>query len=395
MDVLHGLVNGMKVSDEKVHCDYAGDPTRSSELIINSKKPFNAETPGGILVKHFVTPVDLFYVRNHGPVPEIDPKTYEFSVSGLVGQPFKMSLAELQDSANHVTISATLMCAGNRRNELKDIKPVKGVGWEIGAIGNAEWTGVPLRDVLEKAKIDLNNPRLHVEFVGEEDCEEITKYGSSIPLSKAMDPKGDVILAWAMNGKPLSRDHGHPLRAVVPGFIGARSVKWIKEINIIDGESQNRFQQKDYKLFLPSVDWDKVDELWDKSVPISWLAVQSAICQPQNNEVIPKDQPYSIKGYALSNGSRIVRVDVSLNSGKDWQVADIVHQDKQEQKGWENRYWSWSLWTLNVDKFPSPCTVVCRAWDICSNTQPENAASIWNLRGVMNNAWHRVNVKGA
>ena len=111
------------------------------------------------------------------------------------------------------------MCAGNRRNELKAVNPVKGVGWELGAIGNASWGGVRLRDVLHHLKVDLDSPHLHVEFVGEEDCEEKTKYGASIPMCKAADPKGDVLLAWEMNGKPLSRDHGYPLRGVVPGLV--------------------------------------------------------------------------------------------------------------------------------------------------------------------------------
>ena len=94
---------------------------------------------------------------------------------------------------------------------------MKGVGWEIAAIGNATWTGIRLRDILLHANADVDSPHLHVEFIGEEDCEEKTKYGSSIPMSKAADPKGDVLLAWTMNGKPLTRDHGYPLRVVVPG----------------------------------------------------------------------------------------------------------------------------------------------------------------------------------
>jgi sulfite oxidase len=138
-----------------------------------------------------------------------------------------------------------------------------------------------------------------------------------------------------------------------------------------------------------------VEALWDTAASISELSVQSAICEPLKDQVIPKDSPTTVRGYAISNGRRIVRVDVSLDNGVTWRTADIVQQDKAEVKGFENRYWSWSIWECQVEKMPSPCTIACRAWDIASNTQPENMENIWNLRGVMNNSWHRVNVKEA
>ncbi|OQV14006.1 Sulfite oxidase [Hypsibius exemplaris] len=385
-------VEEVKVEKEKLLGDYSKEPQRWPLFVVNAEQPFNAETPPQELVKEFFTPTEKFYVRSHGPAPDLNAGQFCFHIGGLVDPPKAMTMQDLQALAPKVTVDAVLMCAGNRRNELKAVKPVKGVGWELGAIGNGSWGGVPLREVLRHCKVDLDSPHLHVEFVGVEDCEEKTKYGSSIPMCKAADPKGDVLLAWEMNGKPLTRDHGYPLRVVVPGYIGARSVKWLKHINILDRESVYFFQSRDYKLFIPSVGWDTVEELWDLAPALAELAVQSAICEPLANQVIPTGTAATVKGYALSNGHRITRVDVSLDDGANWQVAEILHQDSREKKGFESRYWSWSLWQLRVDKFPSPCTVVCRAWDIASNTQPENAKNIWNLRGVMNNAWHRVKV---
>jgi sulfite oxidase len=207
---------GEKMAAKKV-LDYSREPTRSPVFIVNSEKPFNAEPAPKELVKEFITPTEQFFIRSHGPVPDADTSTYTFQIGGIIEPARLMSLLELQRLAPKVTVDATLMCAGNRRNELKALRPVKGVGWEISAIGNGAWSGVRLRDLLLHLQVDVDSPHLHVEFVGQEDCEEKTKYGSSIPMCKAADPKGDVLLAWEMNGKPLLRDHGFPLRVIVPG----------------------------------------------------------------------------------------------------------------------------------------------------------------------------------
>ncbi|XP_055334376.1 sulfite oxidase, mitochondrial-like isoform X2 [Paramacrobiotus metropolitanus] len=378
------------VAADNSSLSYEQEPERSHRLIINQHEPFNAETGVDDLSKTFLTPSEIFYVRNHGPVPALqEPEhfnsTYMLQVNGIVESPFNISLGALQRFPEKVSMNATLMCAGNRRTEMSKIKTVKGVPWGPGAIGNAEWTGVPLWTLLSIAKADLDNPNLHVEFSGGDVFEGTTHYAQSIPI----DRKGDVLVAWAMNGQPLTLDHGYPLRVVVPGFIGARSVKWLNRITVLDHESQNRYQQKDYKLFLPSVTWENVDPLWNITPALTQLSVQSAITEPADNSTIMHGSPYTIKGYAQSNGARITRVDVSLNNGITWQAADIVYQEK---KGYDNRYWSWTIWALPVAEFPSPCVIVCRAWDTSANTQPEAAAHIWNLRGVMNNAWHRVHV---
>ena len=114
-------------------------------------------------------------------------------------------------------------------------------------------------------------------------------------------------------------------------------MKWLKHINILNEESQYFFQNRDYKIFIPSVGWDTVEELWDLAPAVAELAVQSAICEPKAEQVIQKGSTYTIKGYALSNGHRITRVDISVDGGANWQVADIVHQDSREKKGFENR----------------------------------------------------------
>ncbi|XP_071942215.1 sulfite oxidase-like [Antedon mediterranea] len=374
--------------------DYNKEPIRASDFTINQTTPFNAEPPVAILREHFVTANDKFYVRNHAPVPLIDEASYKLSVEGLIARHCKFSIWELKHSFPQHTVMATLMCAGNRRTEMSDIKAVRGVGWGCAAISNAVWKGPRLRDVLFMAgieKLESLWDQLHVDFEGIDICKDKRGYGSSIPLHKALEKRGDVILAVEMNGSELPRDHGYPVRVIVPGYIGARSVKWLKTIRIQMHESTNYYQKKDYKLFLPEVDWDTVDELWDKSPAIQELNVQAAITQPTDNERIPKGSSYTVKGYALSGGGRkITRVDISFDGGKSWKVANLFTASQNLPK--MDTKWSWDFWECSVKFMPSPCQIICRAWDEGSNTMPENIHQIWNLRGVMNNSWVRVNV---
>ncbi|EDV26308.1 Sulfite oxidase, mitochondrial [Trichoplax sp. H2] len=369
---------------------YNNEPKRRPDFTVNQQQPFNAEPPCDALIRNYVTPNDYFYVRNHAPVPSLPGESYRLMIGGDVPQPISLSLSELKSQFPKVQVMATLMCAGNRRDELNKIKTVKGVTWGPAAISNGIWGGVPLRLVLHAAGIIESNFRqYHVCFEGFDICKDNTGYGSSIPIPKAMDPQGDVLLAYEMNGEELPRDHGYPLRVVVPGYIGARSVKWLKSIVVQKEESTNYFQRRDYKLFLPQVNWDNVDQWWDKSPPIQELSVQAAILEPKNGAAIDTGSPYAIKGYALSNGHRIARVDVSLDNGVTWEPATTINGEIKDNT---NRYWSWFLWTYTVRSMPSPCRIVCRAWDYASNSMPGDAPSIWNLRGVMNNSWHRIDV---
>ncbi|XP_071479700.1 sulfite oxidase, mitochondrial-like [Diadema antillarum] len=374
---------------------YSNEPLRNPNLTINSKEPFNAEPPTDVLREHFVTPNDQFYVRNHAPVPNLDGRTHRVQVAGLVPHPLELTAEQLRSQYEQVTVMATLMCAGNRRTEMASIKKVRGVGWGHAAISNAIWRGPRLRDVLLNAgieKLESQWEDLHVDFEGVDICKENRGYGSSIPLMKAMDPRGDVIIALEMNGSELPRDHGYPMRMVVPGIVGARSVKWLKSICVMAQESTNYYQKRDYKLFPPHVDWDTVDDWWDKAPAIQELPVQGAIIQPKQGEAITTGSPYTIKGYAISGGGRrITRVDVSLDGGKSWEIARLFSK-VNEYHAKNKTKWSWEFWEFPVLAFPSPCEVVVKAWDEASNTMPQDLAQIWNLRGVMNNSWIRVKV---
>ncbi|XP_041458389.1 sulfite oxidase-like [Lytechinus variegatus] len=374
---------------------YNNEPARNPNMTINCKEPFNAEPPTDVLREHFVTPNDQFYIRNHAPVPSLDGRTHRVTVDGLVPRPLELTAEQLRTWFPQATVMATLMCAGNRRTEMSSIKQVKGVVWGHAAVSNAIWRGPRLRDVLLMAGIEKLESRwedLHVDFEGVDICKEDRGYGSSIPLLKALDPRGDVIVALEMNGSELPRDHGYPMRIVAPGIVGARSVKWLKSIRVLGHESTNYYQKRDYKLFLPHIDWDTVDDWWEKSPSIQELPVQAAAIRPQQGESITPGTPYTIKGYALSGGGRrIIRVDVSLDGGKRWDIARLFTKVNENQTK-ANTKWSWEFWEYPVQSFPSPCEVVVRAWDDASNTMPDDMSSIWNLRGVLNNSWVRIKV---
>lgn len=214
-------------------------------------------------------------------------------------------------------------------------------------------------------------------------------YGGSIPIGKAVDPRGDVLLAYEMNGEPIPADNGFPVRVVVPGTVGARNVKWLSAVRLAPRESESHWQQADYKGFNPSTDWDHID--YKSSQSIQELPVISAICSPSEGDRITGQAPVTVKGYAFSGGGReIIRVDVSGDGGKTWTTADLSPTDQPE-----GRHWAARRWTVDLPVPPGvqgPVQLVCKAVDRSYNVQPEQFEPIYNLRGVLCNAWHRVTV---
>ncbi|KAI4457921.1 sulfite reductase [Holotrichia oblita] len=370
---------------------YAHDPKRHKVLYVHTEKPFNGEPPAGLLIEQFYTPNDIFYVRNHLPVPEVDLETYELEVEiENIDKIKKLNFADILKLPKY-TVSATLMCAGNRRSEMNKVKEVKGLNWGASSIGNATWTGVRLVDVLKLIGVDDNTKEYsHVHFEGLDRDTASNLYTVSIPLSKAVNKDGDVLLAYEMNGQPISRDHGFPIRVIVPGTVGARNVKWLGRILIAKDECQSHWQQKDYKGVPPSADPSRIN--LSKLASIQDLPVISAICKPSNEEVVKVENGFiTVKGYAWSGGGRkIIRVDLTTDGGKEWHVANFDHQIDHESP----RHWSWTLWTAKVpvSKGQKTVEVWAKAIDSSYNSQPDTIDNIWNYRGFLNNAYHRIRV---
>lgn len=320
----------------------------------------------------------------------VDEKDYELEITGMGVEEKALTLDILKSKFEKVSVTATIQCAGNRRSDMVKVKPVKGLNWEGGAIGNAVWSGVRLRDVLEFCGLKDVSKIRHIQFEGLDTDPTNVPYGASIPIEKLLNPLSDVILAYEMNGEPLSRDHGYPLRVIVPGVAGARNVKWLGKIILSDKESDSHWQQNDYKGFCPSVDWDTVD--FKSSLAIQELPVISAICDPlEGQRVSLQNGKLIVNGYAWSGGGcKVIRVDVTANKGQHWQPAEIIQQENANP----GRCWSWVLWRAEIplNENVNEVEIWAKAVDSNYNTQPESFENIWNLRGVLANAYHRVKV---
>jgi sulfite oxidase len=366
---------------------------RHPGLVFLTERPANAEVPPSLLCDSFLTPNELFFVRHHFPVPS--PDEVGADVVTLTGCPegqIKLSVKELREKFNQHTVIATIQCTGNRRTGFHSVQDtpgkVKGLPWTVGAISNAKWTGVRLRDViLHIFPNGIPSEIKHVCFEGRDNDGSGQYYGVSIQIDRALDERSDVILAFEMNDQPLPLDHGYPVRLIVPGTAGCRSVKWLKSIEFSKIESNAFWQKEDYKSFSPSQGWEGLD--FSSAPSVMSTPVQSAICDVS----ISDDGKYAIlKGYSYSGGGLgIIRVDVSADGGKTWTNASELEGEHENvtQLPYRRTY-SWTLWKAVVDLPSESPEFIVKAIDEGYNSQPESPASVWNVRGILNSSWHRV-----
>jgi sulfite oxidase len=354
-------------------------PAIESGLIVHTPVPHNAEPRLKDLVQSWITPNDRFYVRSHAPVPEVDVNTFRLSVEGLVEKPFEISLAQLRSDFRKRTAVATMTCAGNRRTEHSLVKQVSGVPWEAGAIGNAEWGGARLSDLLKKAGIKEGAKHVWFEGVDEVDHKGgIIPFGASIPLDKAMQDSETMpgaLACYEMNGEPLAPDHGFPVRTVVPGYIGARSVKWLGKIIVSDRPSTNHYVATAYKLVT-----EGTPEEWAAASPIEEYVINSVTCLPAAGTKLPAGK-VKVSGYALASGTpglTIAKVELSADGGASWTAARFTSPAKP---------FCWRLWKADVAVTAATSQIIVRAIDSSGQIQPETVA--WNLKGYLFNAWHK------
>ena len=260
--------------------------------------------------------------------------------------------------------------------------------------------------------VDERNTRgMHVEFIGIEDLPnkvgpgpfkdepwgKQVKYGTSIPLARAMNPAYDVIVAFEANGERLQPDHGYPVRLIIPGYIGGRMIKWLKAINVIPHETKNHYHYHDNRILPPHITaeeslkngwWYKPEYIFNE------LNINSAIASPLHDEELPIakniNKTYNVSGYAYTGGGRMItRVEVSVDGGVHWELAKIERQEKPTDHG---MYWCWIWWDyeLKVADLVGCKEVICRAWDDANNCQPDQPT--WNLMGMGNNQVFRLKV---
>ena len=252
-------------------------------FIVRQEEPFNGGPAPERMASAFITSNALFYVRNHGNVPEVDRASYRLKVGGEVRRPLELTLDDL-GRLPRASVTATLQCAGNRRRELIRVRPIPGeLPWDAEAISNAVWSGTPLAEVLAAAQPAA--AARHVALRGLDETERHGTrfcFGGSIPLDKAMGR--EVLLADRMNGEPLPPLHGAPLRLVVPGYVGARSVKWLAAITLQHEPSDNYFQAKAYRLFpagvRPGAAGPGGDFDWNRGMMLGESSLNAVITTP-------------------------------------------------------------------------------------------------------------------
>lgn len=353
--------------------------SKDARLLIKDADGLNTGPPAGMLTDP-ITPTGLFFTRSHAPVPRLDPASYRLRVSGLVSHPLELALADLAGFARREE-TATLICAGLRRSELESVRPVPGeLPWDAEPIGTGVWSGVPLREVLARAGV--SGAATHVEFIGLDRVErggEVFGFGGSIPLAKAL--RTEVLLADRLNARPLPAEHGFPLRALVPGYYGARSVKWLGEIVVRAGTSPNYFQARAYRL-LRTPRPDDPRDVRD-GTELGEVALNSAICIPDAGARLAPGR-FAMVGWAIGpGGGTPARVEVSRDGGSTWSQAEMLPGEGG---------FAWRHWRAVVDLAPGVHTLVVRAFDAEGAGQPSELAEVWNVKGYANNAWHRVTV---
>ncbi|KFX98013.1 hypothetical protein V490_02496 [Pseudogymnoascus sp. VKM F-3557] len=375
--------------------------------------PFNVEAPLTDLFNDgFLTSSQLFYVRNHGPVPEVkdyEIPTWELSIEGLVEHPIVLSFRQILQQFDQVTAPVTLVCAGNRRKEQNQVRKSNGFSWGAAGVSTALFTGPLMADIIRRAK-----PLRRARYVCMEGADKLPNgyYGTSVKLNWVMDPNRGIMLAHKMNGEPLHPDHGRPLRAVIPGQIGGRSVKWLTKLIVTEYPSDNWYHIYDNRVLptMVSPEMASKDQSWwkDERYAIYDLSVNSATAYPQHDEELPITTPeatYTTRGYAYGGGGRrITRVEVSLDSGKSWRLADIEYPedkyrdfDSQLYGGRVDMYsreacFCWCQWSLDipVSNLEASDAILVRAMDEAMNIQPRDM--YWSVLGMMNNPWYRITI---
>ena len=351
------------------------------ETLVRQERPFNAGPPPARLRASFLTAVEDFFVRNHGDVPEVDVAAFRLTVGGAVERPLELALGELARFPRR-EVTATLQCAGNRRQELIERRPIPNeLPWGGEALSTARWAGVALADLLAAARPAAG--ARHVALAGLDETERHGhrfRFGGSIPLDKARAP--EVLLATEMNGAPLPAVHGAPLRLVVPGWIGARSVKWLARITLQDEPSDNYFQRVAYRLFPAQVDAGNV--VWEEGAMLGELPVNSQITRPLPGARLAPGR-VRVEGVALAGGGRqVIRVEVSADGGRSWTLARCSAPGES---------WAWRLWECELELAAGRHELAVRAWDAAAQSQPADLEQVWNFKGYVNNAWHRVPVE--
>lgn len=388
--------------------------TRDPRLIrLTGVHPFNVEPPlTDLYDEGFLTSENLHYVRNHGLVPHCpddESLDWTFTVDGLVEKPFTITVRDLIEKHQQFTYPVTLVCAGNRRKEQNVVRKSKGFSWGAAGLSTALWTGVPIDALLRLAR-----PKRPAKYVCFEGADKLPNgyYGTSVKLNWCLDENRGIMVAHKMNGQPLHPDHGKPVRIIIPGQIGGRSVKWLKKITITSEPSDNWYHIYDNRVLPTTISPDasaNLPEVWkDEKYAIYDLNVNSAICYPQHDErliLAAAEETYKVRGYAYGGGGkRVTRLEVTLDKGKSWQIAGIHYPEDDYRRApdgdmlyggstdmwWRETCFCWCFWEIDIklSDLSAADDIMIRGMDEGMMVQPRDM--YWSVLGMMNNPWFRV-----
>lgn len=355
--------------------------TATADRVSYDAEDLNTAPPLGATAGHFLTPTGLFFSRSHAPPPVVDLALWRLRVEGLVRDPLALSLEDIQSRYQRRELVSTMVCAGLRRSEFYSLGPLPGeLPWGPEPASTGRWTGVLLADVLREA--GWEEGARFVEFTGLDQVERHGRrfgFGGSVTLEKAL--VGNVLLAWALNGEPLPVAHGFPLRAVVPGWIGARSVKWLDQIILSTAPSVNYFQSEAYRVQRTADPGDPRSVIQGEAMSESGL--NAVILDPSPGQQLSAG-PTRVRGWAIGfDAEALAEVEVSPDDGVTWFAATITVPGER---------WTWTLWEATCVLAPGMQTIVVRARDRTGREQPARIEETWNVKGYGNNAWHRVGV---
>ena len=382
-DVLSYLAAGAAAARFAPHALFAQTPNAAQrygkeKLLVRSLRPPDFETPVALL-DSFITPNELFYVRCHMPVPAVDAATWALKIGGEVNTSLSLSLDEIK-KLPATTITATLECAGNGRGFFEPA--LAGIQWEKGAVGTARFTGTRMSEILKKVGVKAG--ALNVEMhAADRPPGTMPAFVRQVPMAKAMH--ADTIIAWDMNGQPIPLVHGAPLRAIVPGWEGAYSVKWLNALNLIAKDSDSFWVATGYRYpnrrVAPGAAVDAKD-----MQPLTGMVVKSLITTPASGASFPAGK-VAVAGFAWAGEHDIKGVDVSVDNGATWQAARLTGE--QARFTWRRFEFEFAATK------PQSYLILSRATDSQGNMQP--AVSQWNPSGYLWNQYDsvRIEVKGA
>lgn len=334
---------------------------------MTSQSVFRGSSPHDAEIRAFdfsslegpLTANDRFYIRDHFPAPGLAEEDWRLQISGHVRTPFAVSHAEILRLPSR-DLTVTVECAGN------------GVG--EGGVSTAKWTGMALKPLLERA--GLLPGVVHIRLVGADrgrvsSSSAALPYARSLPVEKALHP--DTLLAYRMNGSPLPQEHGHPLRAIIPGWYGMDSVKWLVQIAALTRPDTSYFMTQAYLA-------TRLQTIGSKQTPITRMHVKSGIARPRDGEVIPRG-PYKIRGAAWAGENKVAKVEVRTDGSGTWTAASLEA---------EARPYAWTLWEYHWDaRTPGVYTWLVRATDDQGTTQPDSRDTL-RMDSYEQNSCHSV-----